>query len=137
MFSDVAATTHVDGRDDRAPLVDLDARRSRVAVARVEEVRERLQTLVDQPLVASADDPAEIALLNPEFGSRAQLLLEERDHVVDRNVLPPSHTECLGDVLCENARVVPETVHGGRAGAGAALGQPSRALRRVAREVHA
>src|SRR6185437_1340330 len=128
VLMDVAAAPDVERRDDLAGLVDLDAGGVGVGTGGVEERRERDDALVHVRAVGRGDDATEIALLNPKLGRACQLVQQERHEVRNGLARRSSSVEALGQVAGEHARVVAEAVHGGRAGARAALADAPRAL---------
>ena len=72
----------VDGRVEGAGSIGLEGDRERVRTAGVEEVGERFDPLVPDPLARiEADDPGQVRPLVPEFGAACQLPEEERHEI--------------------------------------------------------
>ena len=133
------APPEVDDRDDRPVGVVLDRDRTGVAVVAIDEVGERHDPLVANPVGrVDVDHPREVALLRPELGRVRELCEQIRDDLVARRARAARAREpevLLGDVLREDARVVAEPVDGAGAARRTVLAQAGRSLGHVSREV--
>ena len=132
----VAADVH--RGDDRSVRVVLDRHRARVAGAAVDELGERDDAVVANPVApVEAHDTREIALLDPQLGTEREIVQEVRhDRVrLQARTLDREAEVLLRDVARDEARVVAKAVHRSRVARRAVLAQARRALRDVPCEV--
>src|SRR3954451_3801020 len=118
MLLQAPAPAGVHDGDDRPVGVIFDRNGTGVAVASIDEVRERHDPFVAKvawPL--DSHHPREIALLRPELGRMCKLGEQVRNDFLHFEPPPftPDPEMCLRDVLREDARVVTKAIDGSRA----------------------